>query len=222
MELDELERSWRRRLEIQEQELARKAAASAVAAASGRLGDPNSRLADAQIKRNLIAKTAAWLDRADAILCVDSKGSSASPDTGSNDKPKPSQDESADQLPQSVLESQMKEVEKLLDEGTLIQKTSKGLPKLLQGASGTDMASSSDAPNIKRSGSSSAVAAATESGQGTKRPKRSFSANHLANLPTSGAADTADAEGAQALVGLLHVNNAQLQASTSNHSSSPS
>lgn len=216
MELDELEKSWRRRLEIQEQELARKAAASA----AGRFGDSNNRLADAQIKRNLIAKTAAWLDRADAILCVGSKGSSASPDTGSSDEPKPPQDESSDQLPQSVLESQMKEVEKLLDEGTLIQKTSKGLPKLLQGASGTDMASSSDASNIKRSGSFSAATAA-EAGQGTKRPKRSFAANHLVNLPTSGAADTADAEGAQALVGLLHVNSAQLQARTSNQFSSP-
>ena len=215
MELDELERSWRKRLEIQEQELARKAAASA----AGCLSDPNNRLADAQIKRNLIAKTAAWLDRADAILCVGSKGSSASLDTGGSDEPKPSQDESSDQLPQSVLESQMKEVEKLLDEGTLIQKTSKGLPKLLQGASGTDMASSSDPSNIKRRGSFSA-ATATEAGQGTKRPKRSFSANHLANLPTSGEADTADAEGAQALVGLLHVNSAQLQASTSNQFSS--
>mmetsp|Transcript_17827 Transcript_17827/g.51035 ORF Transcript_17827/g.51035 Transcript_17827/m.51035 type:complete len:498 (+) Transcript_17827:231-1724(+) len=222
-ELDELERKWRRRLETQEQESARKAAVSAAAAASGRLGDPNNRLADAQIKRNLIAKTAAWLDRADAILSVGGKGASASPDTGSSEESKPSQDdESADQLPQSVLESQMKEVEKLLNEGTLIQKTSKGLPKLLQGASGADLVPSSDASNKKRSGSFSAATATTEAGQGTKRPKRSFSDNHLVNLPTFSTTDTADTEGAHTLVGLLHVNNAQLQARTSTDSSSPS
>lgn len=109
----------------------------------------------------------------------------------------------------------MKEVEKLLNEGTLIQKTSKGLPELLQGAAGTNLASSSspNANSKKRSGSFTA-ATTTEDEQGTKRPKRSFSANHLLELPTrtSSAADTADTEGAQALVGLLNVTNAQLQA----------
>ena len=213
-ELDELERNWRKRLEIQEQESARKAAASAAAAASGHLGDPINRLADAQIKRNLIAKTAAWLDRADAILSVGGKASSSSAEDISEGPSKPLQDESVGQLPKTTLESQIKEVEKLLDEGTLIQKTSKGLPELLQGAAGSNLASSSSpsANKKKRSGSFSA-ATTTDDEQGTKRPKRSFSTNHLLNLPrsTSTAADTADTEGAQALVGLLNVSNAQLQ-----------
>ena len=216
-ELDELERKWRKRLEIQEQESARKAAASAAAAASGHLGDPSNNLADAQIKRNLIAKTASWLDRADAILSVGDRATSSSAEDNGERTSKSSQDEAADQLPKSTLESQMKEVEKLLNEGTLIQKTSKGLPELLQGAAGTNLVSSSS-PNArnnkKRSGSFTATTTA-EGEEGTKRPKRSLSANHLLNLPVSStfsAADTADAEGAQALVGLLNVSNAQIQA----------
>lgn len=174
-----------------------------------------NRLADAQIKRNLIAKTAAWLDRADAILSVDDKAASSSAEDISEGPSKSLQDESADQLPKTTLESQMKEVEKLLNEGTLIQKTSKGLPELLQGAASTNLASSSS-PNANSKKRSSSFTAATviEDEQGTKRPKRSFSANHLLNLPTitSSAADIADTEGAQALVGLLNVTNAQLQA----------
>jgi len=141
-------------------------------------------------------------------LSVDDKATSSSTDID-KEQTMASQDVSADLLPKSSLESQMKEVEKLLNEGTLIQKTSKGLPELLQGAAGTNLVPSSVNANNKKRGGSFSVATATakDVGEETKRPKRSSSANHLLNMSTSSTADSADAEGAQALVGLLqHVN----------------
>ena len=189
-ELEELERKWRKRLEIQQQEFAKKAAASAAtAAASARFADSHGRssLTDAQIKRNLVAKTASWLDRADAVL----SGTVFSPESEEGYPPKVD----------GILQSQMKEVEELLSEGSVIQKTSQGLPTLLQGAPTVKFAPNNDS-NKKRS--SLRTGGLSSEVEITKRPRRSFSANHLPSMAdTSADTDTADAEGAQALVGLL-------------------
>jgi len=196
-ELEELERKWRKRLEIQQEESAKKAAASAAAAAvSGRFGDSHGRLSltDAQIKRNLVANTASWLDRADAVL----SGAMVSPEDEQANPPKV---DDIGLLPPSQLQSQMKEVEKLLSEGSVIRKTSKGLPTLLQGAPTVDFARNDD--STKKRSSLGALSVSSEVDR-TKRPRRSFSANHLPSIvDSSTATDTADAEGAQALVGLL-------------------
>lgn len=122
---------------MQQRESAKKAAASAAAAAaaSGRhqlqahlsqitpsihrtqaplsTTDVNSQH---QLKHSVVAQTASWLDRANAILAR---------------KPVSS---TLDYHDHNNVENQMEEVERLIHEGPLIQKTSAGLPKLLEGS----------------------------------------------------------------------------------------
>lgn len=129
-ELKLLEHRWRRRIEIQRRESAKKQAASvaAAAAASGRLhlhGHITNRSTIVETlhqhsintSSNDLAQTASWLDRANAIL--------------SNTQ------EMKEQLKTKVpygdsVEKEMEEVQRLIHEGPIIQKTSAGFTMLFE------------------------------------------------------------------------------------------
>lgn len=145
-ELEALERRWRRRLEMQQRESAKKAAASVAAAnaAAGAgqtmiQGVPVSLLNGQQamvgmgmggqrIGQSVVTQAASWLDRANAIL----QGTKVEPSSiyGSSNSFRQSPGE-LDSVPSSELEDQMKEVQRLIYEGPLIQHSTAGLPGLL-------------------------------------------------------------------------------------------
>jgi hypothetical protein len=113
-ELDGLEQRWRRRLEMQLRDHAKKAAAS-VAAAAAATGRPAGMLLDDQVAgsdQNMVSQTASWLDRAKVVL------QDPSPDTPGQEKSEEDEDE---------IMTQMQEVERLIHEGPSIQQTSVGL-----------------------------------------------------------------------------------------------
>jgi hypothetical protein len=142
-ELDELERRWRRRLEMQQRESAKKAAASAAAVNAspqdGRLhlvqGGGVALLdthgvrvpAGNSIQQTVVTQAASWLDRANAIL-AGSKPSNGVPVPPSSFSREP---QSFDSIASNEIESQMQEVRRLIYEGPLIQQTAAGLPHLL-------------------------------------------------------------------------------------------
>eukprot|EP00547_Thalassionema_nitzschioides_P009435 CAMPEP_0194227504 /NCGR_PEP_ID=MMETSP0156-20130528/42892_1 /TAXON_ID=33649 /ORGANISM="Thalassionema nitzschioides, Strain L26-B" /LENGTH=514 /DNA_ID=CAMNT_0038959987 /DNA_START=1212 /DNA_END=2756 /DNA_ORIENTATION=- len=140
-ELDALERRWRRRLEIQQRESAKKAAASAAAAAAAATGRSHFSTSTGNVQapqsqnlpQNLVTKTASWLDRANAIL---SAGQFPRRVPESHPSSSSGQDHAraVKALPQHELEDQMKEVERLIHEGPIIQQTTAGLPHLLEQA----------------------------------------------------------------------------------------
>ena len=125
---------------MQQRESAKKAAASAAAAnnsPSGRIiqGVPAAFLDGASpsqdIQQNVVVQTAAWLDRANAILrgthSEGLNGSSRNIDMGQGQHSR----HAYDNMLSSEIESQMKEVQRLINEGPLIQQTTAGLPNLL-------------------------------------------------------------------------------------------
>lgn len=150
-ELDALKRRWRRRLEMQQRESAKKAAASAAAAAAAASGrnhlhaqvaqlPPGGILSasasqqqpvltsnNQQMKQSAVARTASWLDRANAILASNSSLPSS---TGTTEPTHQAQE--AQSLPQREVEDEMKEVQRLIHEGPIIQQTSAGFPQLLE------------------------------------------------------------------------------------------
>lgn len=105
-ELTDLEQRWRRRLETQQRESAKKAAASvAVAQAAISVPDSNTHnLGDA----TPLTQTASWLDRAKVALESHTENEDA-----------------------SNLQSRMQEMQRLICEGPSIQQTSTDLPNIL-------------------------------------------------------------------------------------------
>ena len=104
-----LERRWRNRLETQQRESARKAAA---AAASGRVTSFDSSQGSRQ---NVVTQTASWLDRAKSVL----------------KEPTTTAEVSVSNREGGDLETQMQEVQRLIHEGPVIQQSSAGLPHVL-------------------------------------------------------------------------------------------
>lgn len=184
---------------MQQRESAKKAAASAAAAAaaaSGRghfhtpttqppsapqtqaLGNPQ------HLNQNIVTRTASWLDRANAILSTGQNGTSQ-PVRQIQPAVNGSQDhaQAVRSLPATEIEDQMKEVQRLIHEGPIIQQTTAGLPQLL------------DQPNAMPSHSYQTSASGHESPQ----PPVDKRARHMNDAEiTSGAAD------AEALVGFLN------------------
>lgn len=117
-ELKELERRWRVRLSKQRHESEKKQAASAAASAAAsvaNLQDPSSSLGSSKASslsgnRVVVARTASWLDRANAILST----------RRSSNKEKQAKKETYD----DEVKNEMKEVELLIQEGPTIQKSS--------------------------------------------------------------------------------------------------
>lgn len=164
-ELDALERRWRRRLEMQQRESAKKAAASAAAAAAaaGRahgfvqqaaLGSPVGGHAAVfpvgqVVEQNVVTQTATWLDRASTILKGSGTNSGQAMDSTSLSSETEAHAGSQDlqSLPKNEIENQMKEVERLIHEGPLIQQTSAGLPEILDQKQG-DLATEGNPTNV--------------------------------------------------------------------------
>lgn len=127
---------------MQQRESAKKAAASAAAAAaaSGRShgfitqSTMNVDTIPGQVPgSNVVTQTASWLDRASTILkeTGDQTGVSM-PCTKQKFSLTQEQAQALESLPKNEIEKQMKEVERLIHEGPLIQQTSAGLPLVLQ------------------------------------------------------------------------------------------
>jgi len=128
MELENLERRWRRRLEMQQRESAKKAAAaSAAAVAASRISSgthQNGTSSDPENGphsqgTNVVARTASWLDRAKTALKAPGSGKT----TTATEAPKSSK---ADDL-----RTQMQEVERLINEGPAIRRKSADLPEMI-------------------------------------------------------------------------------------------
>lgn len=150
-ELDTLERRWRRRLEMQQRESAKKAAASAAAAnAASRgtvtvqgvpvsmLGVGSHNSADSHLQQSAVTQAATWLDRANVILMGDiGNANQADFSLKGNCSSESHQQENKDEATstrssvEDSLEHQMKEVQRLIYEGPMIQQTTAGLPNLL-------------------------------------------------------------------------------------------
>mmetsp|Transcript_47192 Transcript_47192/g.87700 ORF Transcript_47192/g.87700 Transcript_47192/m.87700 type:complete len:555 (-) Transcript_47192:21-1685(-) len=127
LELDGLERRWRKRMEIQQKESAKKAAA---AAASGRhnfssdgffANQTGAAFSAYQIQNSTIATMAKWLHRANAVLANDAEITENNQDF-----------EASESAPASTVEIQLKEVEELIGLGPKIQQSVAGLPKLFK------------------------------------------------------------------------------------------
>jgi hypothetical protein len=122
-ELEVLERRWRRRLEMQQRDSVKKAAASVAAVASSGQAvfglssvtpiSPSGMLDPTSDENgNPVAKTASWLDRAKTVLKEASGNCSIDEHT-------------------HELENQIQEVQRLIHEGPSIQQTSHSLPQIL-------------------------------------------------------------------------------------------
>lgn len=167
-ELDALERRWRKRLELQQRESAKKAAASAAAVnaspQTGRghfvQGVPVALLGAPVIQPNVVTQTASWLDRANAILkgAKIEGGTISGSDSSSNGK------NTFDSPSSNEIENQMREVQRLIYEGPIIQQTAAGLPQLLT-------YDGSDGPSV-RNGVSNSSNQSVPSGRADKRPRR--------------------------------------------------
>jgi hypothetical protein len=132
---------------MQQRESAKKAAASVAAAHASSLGGgghglmqgapvallsgagPQSASTGSQhIGQNVVTQTASWLDRANALL-KGTKTEGSNPRNVASGAPPAGQ--SFDSMPSAEIESQMKEVQRLIYEGPLIQQTTAVLPHLL-------------------------------------------------------------------------------------------
>jgi hypothetical protein len=172
---------------MQQRESAKKAAASAAAAAavahrqydvvypapgmpstSGHGPQDNPQ----QVKDTLVARTASWLERANAVLSTGDEPANPSTLNGSRDHA-----QAVKLLPPQEIEDQMKEVQRLIHEGPIIQQTTAGLPDLLH----SNAHSYSNLSSLDHEGPPV-----------DKRPRR------LSGSDTSGAED------AEALVGFLN------------------
>lgn len=212
---------------MQQRESAKKAAASAaaaVAAATGRshvqgqmptapvgalgMGNPHHQGVPPQsspghhVNQTAVARTATWLDRANAILTSRNDGTQPMPmHTVPSVVPSaPNQPGGMGSFPQQEIENQMKEVQRLIHEGPIIQQTTAGLPHLLE----QPQASLSGQRKVTEDGGMQQQSsyASSPSEPADKRARTSFASDN-----SSGAED------AEALVGFLNSVRASAEAS---------
>jgi hypothetical protein len=136
---------------MQQRETAKKAAASAAATNVSSLGGrehalihgvpvallggavPQGAVASGgpPVQQNGVTQAASWLDRANAILKgTKAEGGAATPNSHSSGLQQLG-GQSFDSMPNAEIENQMKEVQRLIYEGPLIQQTTAGLPTFL-------------------------------------------------------------------------------------------
>lgn len=138
---------------MQQRESAKKAAAAANASSHGEgghgmiqgvpvallsgAGSPAASAGSPLGRQNVVTQAASWLDRANALL-KGTKAEGGDSKAGSNNT-SPAGLLSVDSMPSAEIENQMKEVQRLIYEGPLIQQTTAVLPHLLssKGQSGT-------------------------------------------------------------------------------------
>mmetsp|Transcript_18352 Transcript_18352/g.51143 ORF Transcript_18352/g.51143 Transcript_18352/m.51143 type:complete len:530 (+) Transcript_18352:539-2128(+) len=227
-ELDALERRWRRRLEMQQRESAKKAAASAAAVSAASrgavtvqgvpvslLGASSNSPADSQLQQSAVTQAATWLDRANVILMgnIDNRNETNSSFRGktSNESTQHHSSTSTQSSAEDSLEHQMKEVQRLIYEGPIVQQTTAGLPNLLlQTSASTDVPSFQLTTQAKTTDTIPGVAS-TSTLLGTMlKPSSSAPvsptlepADKRMRTSTSADSDTTGAEDAEALVGFL-------------------
>jgi hypothetical protein len=138
---------------MQQRESAKKAAASAAAAAAAHVAGRGSYSEQAvtnplgapvdsqQVRKIAVTRTASWLDRANAILTGKQQASSIA-----------NQDhaDAVRSLPQQEIEKQMKEVQRLIHEGPVIQQSTVALPAMLNQDSARSSGNQPDSPSRVR------------------------------------------------------------------------
>mmetsp|Transcript_33546 Transcript_33546/g.51429 ORF Transcript_33546/g.51429 Transcript_33546/m.51429 type:complete len:195 (+) Transcript_33546:646-1230(+) len=121
---------------MQQRESAKKAAASAAAAAvaTGRNQVPipvapsqGSRSKSHNASPELVARTASWLDRANAILGGGKSEKDNNPRSKVQKLSNHSEDTTVQRTSSDEVEKEMKEVQRLINEGPIIQQTTAGL-----------------------------------------------------------------------------------------------
>jgi hypothetical protein len=212
---------------MQQRESAKKAAASAAAAvaaatgrphlhahvppppvgaSSGAMSNPRPQAVPShpgtahQINQTAVARTATWLDRANAILSTKNDGTQAIPMHTAPSIPTPAHSQpvgGVGSLPQQEIENQMKEVQRLIHEGPIIQQTTAGLPHLLDHGQPSSI---SGQRKVTEDGQHYSYASSPPE-PADKRAR------------TSSASDSSGAEDAEALVGFLNSVRASAEAS---------
>jgi hypothetical protein len=228
-ELDALERRWRRRLELQQRESAKKAAASAAAAnAASRgtvtvqgvpvsmLGASSQNSTDSQLQQSAVTQAATWLDRANVIL-MGNIGNENQVDTsmGGNFSNESFQQQNKDETTsthssmEDSLEHQMKEVQRLIYEGPIIQQTTAGLPNLLLRTSVSTASAdhqakqNADRNTIIAASMSTPIGSSQMSSSSTHISPTLEPADKRMRMNTAADSNSTGAEDAEALVGFL-------------------
>ena len=158
-------------------------------------------------RQSAVDQAASWLDRANAILkgsvvadtsaAMKFRDSSRSSSSGSDSSDSHNiKEESTQSSGDSSLENQMKEVQRLINEGSGIQQTTAALPNLLLQPTGSSTAASQNAPK------SGTTTPPPEPSTMTSKPSPSSEPvdKRLRTVSNLNAAGTEDAE---ALVGFL-------------------
>jgi hypothetical protein len=192
---------------MQQRESAKKAAASAAAANASSSGSPPGMVqgvpvailgtgahgvSDSQLQATAVTQAASWLDRANAIL----KGSIVN-EVGLVPSRSRQREESTQSSAEDSLENQMKEVQRLIFEGPVIQQAAAGLPHLLIQTQTSDQEQNfaiATTQALASSPTSAAATATTEPASPDLEPKDK-------RMRTSN--NTTGAEDAEALVGFL-------------------
>lgn len=219
-ELDALERRWRRRLELQQRESAKKAAASAAAAnAASRgavtvqgvpvsmLGGSSQNSADSQLQQSAVTQAATWLDRANVILMgnigTENQVTSSSTGTGANESSQQQNKDESTSTNSSMedsLEHQMKEVQRLIYEGPMIQQTTAGLPNLILRTS----ASTASTDQNQQNADANTIVATTQMSSSSAHISPTLEpADKRMRINTAADSSSTGAEDAEALVGFL-------------------
>uniref|UniRef100_A0A7S4JCB1 Uncharacterized protein n=1 Tax=Odontella aurita TaxID=265563 RepID=A0A7S4JCB1_9STRA len=205
LELDGLERRWRKRLEIQQKESAKKAA---TAAASGRHNystdglSANSHgisLSEFHVQNSTIATMAKWLDRANAVLSHDAESLEHNQVV-----------DATEPATANMVEIQLKELEELIGLGPKIQQTFKGLPKFFKESPslvsiGESSTSSHPGDDPSLSLCEMAKHGRSFTGDGTKVPQaKKPCVAPSSDVRANHASSSADAKDAETLVGFLN------------------
>jgi len=228
-ELNALERRWRRRLELQQRESAKKAAASAAAAnAASRgpvtvqgvpvsmLGASSQNSTDSQLQQSAVTQAATWLDRANVIL-MGNIGNENQVDTSmrgnfSNESFQQQNKDETTSIHSSMedsLEHQMKEVQRLIYEGPIIQQTTAGLPNLLLRTSVSTASAdhqtkqNADRNTIIAASMSTPIGSSQMSSSSAHIPPTLEQADKRMRMNTAADSNSTGAEDAEALVGFL-------------------
>lgn len=144
-ELDALEKRWKQRLEAQQRESAKKAAASAAAATAASRGTVNVQgvpvamlgvsslsSSDSRLQQTAVTRAATWLDKANVILMGETGSCS-------NDCSEQNDSDECHSTAEESLEEQLKNLQRLICEGPVIQQTTADLPNLLTATTRTDI-----------------------------------------------------------------------------------
>lgn len=228
-ELDALERRWRRRLELQQRESAKKAAASAAAASAASrgtvtvqgvpvsmLGATSQNSTDSQLQQSAVTQAATWLDRSNVILMGnignENRANTSLRGNFSNESFQQQHKDETTSTHSSMedsLEHQMKEVQRLIYEGPIIQQTTAGLPNLLLRTSVST--ASADHQTNQNADTSTIIAASIFtpigssqlSSSSTHIPPTLEPADKRMRMNTAADSNSTGAEDAEALVGFL-------------------